>query len=84
MVSGLEGAAMPISRVPPSEADVKKWFIDVPDVDPGTFEFALVLGGTVSAGAYTAGALDFLIEALDCFSEARQEKRLLHTRYRSN
>ena len=66
---------MPISRVPPSEAEIKKWFIDVPDVDPGTFEFALVLGGTVSAGAYTAGAVDFLIEALDCFSKARQENK---------
>ena len=66
---------MPISRVPPSDADIKKWFIDVPDVDPGTFEFALVLGGTVSAGAYTAGAVDFLIEALDCLAKARQEKK---------
>lgn len=31
----------------------------------GVFELGLVLGGTVSAGAYTAGVLDFLIEALD-------------------
>jgi hypothetical protein len=75
MVHDLEGTAMPISRVPPSEAEIKKWFIDVPDVAPGTFEFALVLGGTVSAGAYTAGAVDFLIEALDCFSKARQESK---------
>jgi len=45
------------------------WFLDVPEVPDGTFdnEFALVFGGTVSAGAYTAGAIDFLIEALDCF-----------------
>jgi hypothetical protein len=44
------------------------WFLDVPEVPDGTFdnEFALVFGGTVSAGAYTAGAIDFLIEALDC------------------
>ncbi len=34
---------------------------------PGKYEFALVLRGTVSVGAYTAGAIDFLIEALDCF-----------------
>jgi hypothetical protein len=64
---------MPISRVPPSEPEINKWFIDVPDVAPGTFEFALVLGGTVSAGAYTAGAVDFLIEALDCFSQSQQQ-----------
>jgi hypothetical protein len=34
---------------------------------PRTFELGLVLGGTVSVGAYTAGALDFLIEALEAW-----------------
>jgi predicted acylesterase/phospholipase RssA len=38
-----------------------------PDPPPGTFELGLVLGGTVSAGAYTAGALDFLLAALDAW-----------------
>ena len=38
---------------------------------PGTFEVALVLGGTVSAGAYTAGFLDKLIEALDAWYLAK-------------
>ena len=38
----------------------------------GTFEVALVLGGTVSAGAYTAGFLDKLIEALDAWYVARE------------
>jgi hypothetical protein len=66
---------MPVSRVPPSETEIKRWFLDVPALDPGNFEFAPVLGGTVSAGAYTAGAVDFLIEALDCLSKAQQEKR---------
>ena len=37
------------------------------DPEPGTFEIGLVLGGTVSAGAYTAGALDFLLEALEAW-----------------
>jgi hypothetical protein len=37
------------------------------------FEIGLVLGGTVSAGAYTAGVLDFLIEALDCWENQKQE-----------
>lgn len=32
---------------------------------PQTFELGLVLGGTVSTGAYTAGALDVLLEALE-------------------
>jgi hypothetical protein len=66
---------MPLSRIPPSGAEIQKWFIDVPNLAPGNFEFALVLGGTVSAGAYTAGAVDFLIEALDCLLKAQREKR---------
>jgi hypothetical protein len=48
--------------------DVRKWFIDQPQPAEHTYELALVLGGTVSAGCYTAGALDFLIEALDTWS----------------
>ena len=39
--------------------------------DDGIFEVALVLGGTVSAGAYTAGFLDKLIEALDAWYVAK-------------
>jgi len=46
-------------------------YLKAPPVPPQTFEIALVLGGTVSAGAYTAGVVDFLIEALDCFSRAK-------------
>src|SRR5271165_1609835 len=42
-------------------------FTDPPPVAPQTFELGLVLGGTVSAGAYTAGALDLLVQALDAF-----------------
>ena len=37
------------------------------DPESRTFELGLVLGGTVSAGAYTAGALDFLLEALEAW-----------------
>lgn len=36
-----------------------------------TFEFGLVLAGAVSAGAYTAGVMDFLLETLDSW-EARK------------
>jgi len=63
---------------PPTDAEIQSWFIDVPPVPPNTFEFALVLGGTVSAGAYTAGALDFLIEAMDCLARAQQKGALQH------
>jgi hypothetical protein len=58
-------------RKPPGPAEIERWFLANPPVPPNTFEFALVLGGTVSAGAYTAGALDFLIEALDAWTERR-------------
>lgn len=36
------------------------------------FDIGLVMAGAISAGAYTAGALDFLFEALDCFDRARE------------
>ena len=55
---------MALDRSQPDPQLVKQWFLDNPAVPDGTFELGLVLGGTVSAGAYTAGALDFLIEAL--------------------
>ncbi len=58
-------------RNPPSPAEIERWFLADPGVPPRTFELALVLGGTVSAGAYTAGALDFLIEALDSWTQLR-------------
>lgn len=62
---------MPFNTDPPSPEEIERWFLTPAEVAPGTFEFALVLGGTVSAGAYTAGALDFLIEALDCLAAAQ-------------
>src|SRR6266581_2015112 len=62
---------MAFDREPPSEQEIERWFLTNPVVPPQTFEFALVLGGTVSAGAYTAGAVDFLIEALDAWTQRR-------------
>ena len=53
--------------------EINELFIQVGPPDPNTFEIALVLGGTVSAGAYTAGAVDFLIEALDCWTRLREK-----------
>ncbi|MDB5986573.1 MAG: patatin [Nevskia sp.] len=38
---------------------------------PPTFKIGLSLAGAVSAGAYTAGVLDFLLEALDCWTAAQ-------------
>ncbi len=49
------------------DPDKTKLFAAPADPAPQTFELGLVLGGTVSAGAYTAGALDLLVQALDAF-----------------
>ena len=38
----------------------------------GGFEIGLVMAGAVSAGAYTAGVVDFLIQALDQWHEGKQ------------
>lgn len=42
------------------------------------FRIALNMAGAVSAGAYTAGVLDFLVEALDAWYDARAEQLRLH------
>ncbi|MGF1594849.1 MAG: patatin-like phospholipase family protein [Kiloniellaceae bacterium] len=39
--------------------------------DRPQFELGLVMAGAISAGAYTAGVMDFLIEALDGYYAAR-------------
>jgi Patatin-like phospholipase len=36
-----------------------------------TFELGLVMAGAISAGAYTAGVVDFLFEALDAYNEEK-------------
>jgi predicted acylesterase/phospholipase RssA len=61
-------------NMPDEPIDVGKWFIDQPEPPEHTYELALVLGGTVSAGCYTAGALDFLIEALNSWSADKDRK----------
>ena len=43
-----------------------------------TFHIALNMAGAVSAGAYTAGVVDFLVEALDQWYAAKEEQRKLH------
>src|SRR5580698_2891294 len=39
----------------------------------GAFRLGINMAGAVSAGAYTAGVLDFLIEALDAWYAAKQQ-----------
>jgi patatin-like phospholipase len=58
--------------VPPplSSDDLAQYFPARRDqaIKPGAFEIGLCLGGTVSAGAYTGGVLDYLVEALDAWT----------------
>jgi hypothetical protein len=62
---------MTLNREPLSPQEIDQYF-GLPAAPPAeTFEIALVLGGTVSAGAYTAGVLDFLFEALDTWTAWR-------------
>jgi hypothetical protein len=39
--------------------------------DRPSFQLGLVMAGAISAGAYTAGVLDFLLEALDAIEDVR-------------
>ncbi|UYN95179.1 MAG: patatin-like phospholipase family protein [Enhydrobacter sp.] len=53
-------------------AEIDEFFpVKTQPVPNRTFELGLVLGGTVSAGAYTGGVLDFLVEALDAWQKAQ-------------
>ncbi|MGB7726400.1 MAG: hypothetical protein WBL50_00105 [Candidatus Acidiferrum sp.] len=45
---------------------------------PLRFRIGLNMAGAVSAGAYTAGVLDFLIEALDAWYDERERQKSLH------
>jgi hypothetical protein len=45
----------------------------MPNASPSTFEIGLVMAGAISAGAYTAGVMDFLIQALDEWEAAKRD-----------
>ena len=52
--------------------------------DEKTFKLCITMAGAVSAGAYTAGVLDYLIETLDLWEEAKAINRargINHTDY---
>lgn len=38
-----------------------------------TFKIGLTMAGAISAGAYSAGVFDFLVEALECWEKARTD-----------
>lgn len=39
------------------------------------FKICLTMAGAVSAGAFTAGVLDYLLETLDVWEKAKQKNR---------
>jgi predicted acylesterase/phospholipase RssA len=45
--------------------------------DENTFKLCITMAGAVSAGAYTAGVLDYLIETLDLWEKAKEKNRKL-------
>lgn len=51
---------------PPQDAEQEKELI---------FELGLVMAGAVSAGAYTAGVIDFLMEALEAWETAKESEK---------
>src|SRR5215469_2683100 len=56
-------------------ADSQNWggYVEkAPEPPPGVFEIGLVLPGAVSAGAYTGGVIDFLVEALDAWEAEKR------------
>lgn len=45
----------------------------MPSVNTPNFDIGLVMAGAISAGAYTAGVMDFLLEALDAWEAAKRD-----------
>jgi len=41
--------------------------------EPGTFHLGITMAGAVSAGAYTAGFMDYILEALSAWEAAKKE-----------
>ncbi|WP_439579015.1 hypothetical protein [Elioraea sp.] len=63
----------------PDGSRLARWLSSYPMCIPlppaGTFELGLCMAGAVSAGAYTAGVLDLLVEALDAFEAEKARRR---------
>lgn len=61
------------SEWPCPQGEPADYFVPPKRDESNVFEIGLVLGGTVSAGTFTAGVLDFLFEALDEWDKARMQ-----------
>ena len=61
----------PLAARPANQTDYRDYDEAAPTPGNGTFELGLVLAGAISAGNYSAGVIDFLIEALDAWEDAK-------------
>ena len=44
-------------------------------INPGTFHIGLSMAGAISAGAYTAGVFDMLMEALEAWQVTKDKEK---------
>ncbi len=58
-----------------SSDELGGYLLEEPAPPHNRFDIGLALAGAISAGAYTAGVLDFLIEALDAWEQAKADAR---------
>jgi hypothetical protein len=56
-------------------ADTSPRNTDMHELSGQQFQIGLTMSGAISAGAYTAGVMDFLVEALEAWERAREADR---------
>ena len=57
-----------------TQEELHRYFRKVrPPIRNGAFELGLVLAGTMSAGSYSAGVVDYLLEALDAWQRGKED-----------
>lgn len=67
-----DGQTGAIDGTGPTDAALGKQMDDTTSDEKNTFQISLAMAGAISAGAYSAGVIDFLFEALDAWEKAKQ------------
>jgi len=57
----------------PADTALGKLMDDTTSDEKDTFQISLAMAGAISAGAYSAGVIDFLFEALDAWEKAKRD-----------
>jgi hypothetical protein len=75
----LQDAVTDADRTHPHPVGEPIDYFPLPETKPNLFEIGLVMGGTGATGPYSAGVLDFLIQALDEWEKIclREDKELV-------